>query len=81
MNAGKTKQLILNETGVPTPLILTDQSVEMVQCFKYLGSSIDDKLNLTENPDAICKKANDGSHMMVSERIIYYILDLPVSYY
>lgn len=25
INAGKTKELILNQTGVPTPLILTNQ--------------------------------------------------------
>ena len=56
INAGKTKELILNQTGSPTPLILSSQTI--VNCFKYLGKHIDDKLNFTKNVDAICKKAN-----------------------
>ena len=58
INVGKTKELILNQTGVPTLLTLTNQNVDIVKCFKYLGTTIDDKLNFTENADALCKKAS-----------------------
>ena len=30
------------------PLSLNDQPVEVVECFKYLGTQIDDKLSFTE---------------------------------
>lgn len=57
LNIGKTKELILNHAD-PLPLILCDQTVEIVNCFKYLGTLLDDKLSFTDNTDSIHKKAS-----------------------
>ena len=44
----KQKELIINQADPISSLILSDQTVEAVNCFKYLGTHIDDKLSFTE---------------------------------
>ncbi len=38
-------------------LTLYDQSVGVVNCFKYLGTLMDDKMSFMNNVDAICKES------------------------
>ena len=55
INVDKTKELIINGNNLPMsqPLSLNDQPVEVVKCFKDLGTQIDDKLSFTKIADCI----------------------------
>ncbi len=57
INPGKIKELIINHVDPLSPLMSSNQIVETVNCFKYLGTHIDDKLIFTENIDCICNKS------------------------
>lgn len=49
----------MNYTGLITGLSLPGQSLEVVDGFKYLGTSLlDDKFSFMVNVDSVCKKAN-----------------------
>lgn len=49
----------MNYTGLITGLSLPGQSVEVVDGFKYLGTSLlDDMFSFMVNVDSVCKKAN-----------------------
>lgn len=56
-----SKQNVLNDPGPIKGLSLPGQSVQVVNSFKYLGTYIDDKINLMVNADSIYKKANQRS--------------------
>jgi hypothetical protein len=38
-------------------ILINDETVERVMCYKYLGTHIDSKLQWSENIDAICSKS------------------------
>lgn len=67
INVVKTKELILYNTEPSLSLTLCDQTVEIVNSFKYLGTHVDDKLSFTENTDCICKKA--GQRMFLIRKL------------
>lgn len=49
----------MNYTGLITGLSLPGQSVEVVDGFKYLGTSLlDDTFSFMVKVDSVCKKAN-----------------------
>lgn len=56
INVDKTKELILNSPV--RSLSFSDQSVEVVSSFTYLGISTDDKLSFSQNVGEMYKKAN-----------------------
>ena len=61
MNVSTTKKMIVDFRKNPTvfsPVIINDQSVEVVQEYKYLGTVLDHKLTFESQVDAICKKAH-----------------------
>lgn len=65
LNLCKTKELILNHTGVPAPLLLANQKVEIVNCFKYLGTYTDRKLNFLYVYNILyVKKANQMLYLI-----------------
>lgn len=60
MNVAKTKELVVHTKGVTnvTPVVLNNQPVEVVDHFKYLGTTIDHTLSFNEHSDSIFKRAN-----------------------
>jgi hypothetical protein len=60
MNGGKTRELIMHDfkpSDAFQSVIVNGQPVEVVECFKYLGTQIDSKLNFNQNTNFIFKKA------------------------
>ena len=47
-----------------TPLLITNEQVEVVSKYKYLGNIIDDQLNGNENVNVIVKKANTRMYFL-----------------
>lgn len=64
INVDKTKELILNSPGPAKSLSISDQPIEVVSSFKYLGTHIDEKLNFSQNMHEIYKKANQRLFMI-----------------
>ena len=61
LNVNKTKELIIDFSKTPVqhePLEINDETVEVVEEYKYLGTVIDNKLNFSSHIDEIYKKAN-----------------------
>ena len=61
LNIKKTEEMIVDFRSVSEdiqPLKIKGEDVRIVHKYKYLGTTLDDKLNWTENVDTICKKAN-----------------------
>ena len=67
VNTGKTKrkkELLINQADPLISLVLCDQTVEMVSCFKYQGTHIDGKFSLTNKVDFIYKKASQRQFLI-----------------
>ena len=61
LNVKKTKEMIIDFRKIKNdvqPIRIKDQSVEIVQTYKYLGTVVDDALRGSENVQRIYKKAN-----------------------
>jgi hypothetical protein len=61
LNVVKTKELICDrrrKQDAVDPVVISGESVEQVQSFKYLGTVVDSKLSFQDNTDSICKKAH-----------------------
>ena len=61
MNVKKTKELVIDfriKKNPLSPLVIKDQEIEQGQTYKYLGVTIDDKLNWQMHSSAVCKKLN-----------------------
>lgn len=67
-NVGETKQLIVNQTTPFSPLIPFDQTLEIINCFKYIRTNIHDKLSFN-NTNEICKKASQRLFLMRVESL------------
>ena len=46
LNVKKTKELVYNSTSPQQPIVIYNQTVEIVDSFKYLGVTIDSTLNI-----------------------------------
>ena len=66
MNIGKTKELVIGSKVCPdfTPVKINNESVEVVSCFKYLGSILDEKLTFNENTDYVAKKSQQRLYLL-----------------
>ena len=67
LNVTKTKELIFDfrRTKDPiNPLFINNQEVEIVNAIKYLGITIDDKLNWHTNTQTIYKKVNQRMYFL-----------------
>lgn len=67
INVSKTKEMTIDfrKTRPATiPLSISDQAVESVQQFKYLGTVIDDSLSFEHQVNAVCKKANQRMYVL-----------------
>lgn len=59
LNVGKTKVMVIRHSSVAAPLNIVSvdgQDLEIVNQMKYLGIMIDNKLDLKENVEYVCKK-------------------------
>ena len=57
MTLGKKEDIL-------TKVEITDQLVEQVDLYKYLGTVFDNKLNFTANVDILCKKGMQRLHYL-----------------
>ena len=67
LNVSKTKEVIFDFRHVKSPLqpvVIEEQEVEMVPRYKYLGLTIDEKLNWHEHSNTVCKKANQRLYFL-----------------
>lgn len=56
INVSKTKEMTVDFRKISSGLVavvISDQSVEAVNCSKYLGTMIDDKLSLNSHVDGM----------------------------
>ena len=61
LNVSKTKETIIDfrrQKSTPTPLVINNETVEIVHTYKYLGFTVDDKLNWHEHCNELIKKIN-----------------------
>ena len=61
LNVKKTKELIIDfrkKKSITQPLFINNEEVEIVQSYKYLGVTIDDKLNWNLHADNLLKNIN-----------------------
>ncbi|KAF7651073.1 hypothetical protein LDENG_00116440, partial [Lucifuga dentata] len=59
LNIGKTKELVIDpqkKKNVASPVLIKNQTVEIVSSYNYLGVHIDSKLNWSQNVNAVLKK-------------------------
>jgi hypothetical protein len=60
LNVKKTKELIIDfgrKNTVFNDISINGENVQRVDCYRYLGTIIDNKLSWTENIDALCAKS------------------------
>ncbi len=60
LNVGKTKELIFDfrkKKEEAVPVTINNQTIEIVESYKYLGVHLDNKLNWKENTGVLLKKA------------------------
>ena len=61
LNVSKTKEMIIDfrrQKSTPTPLGINNETVEIVHTYKYLGFTVDDKLNWHEHCNELINKIN-----------------------
>ena len=58
------------------PLTIKGEDVRIVNKYKYLGTTIDDKLNWSDNTDIICKKANQ--RLFFLRKLRQYKVSIPI---
>ena len=82
LNVTKTKELILGNTPFLNldPVVINNTNVERVNCFRYLGTHIDNKLNFSIHVDEVIKKCRQRIFLLrklksfdVSEKILKLI--------
>ena len=67
LNVVKTKELVIDfRSGVyhPTPVNINMQNIEIVHSYKYLGTTIDDKLRWDENTMNLYKKGQQRLYFL-----------------
>ena len=67
LNVSKTKELIIDfrKNKPPhTPIQIKGEEVEIVSSYKYLGSTLDNKLGWAENTAALVKKGHQRLHFL-----------------
>ena len=67
LNVKKTKELIIDfrkDTPPKEPLIIKDEEVEIVSTYKYLGITVDDKLNWKTHISNVYSKINQRLYFL-----------------
>ncbi len=74
LNVGKTKEMVIDFrkrlTAIPD-LFINGMKVERVTVYKYLGTTLDEKLNFTANTDLINKKCQSRIYCLQKLRNIH----------
>ena len=52
------------QKSTPTPLVINNETVEIVQTYKYPGFTVDDKLNWHEHCNELIKKINKSMYFL-----------------
>ena len=76
LNVKKTKELIIdfrNKRTPAQPLYIKDEIVEQIECYKYLGLSIDNQLNWKDHSKNVYKKLN--SRLYFLRKLKYFNVD------
>ena len=79
LNIKKTEEMIIDFRKEPNniqPLTIKGEDVRIVNKYKYLGTTIDDKLNWSDNTDIICKKANQ--RLFFLRKLRQYKVSIPI---
>ena len=67
LNVSKTKELTINFSSLDPmldSLIIKDESVEIVNSYKYLGITLKDNLNWSDHVDTVVNKANKRLYLL-----------------
>ena len=67
LNVSNTKEMIIDfrrQKSTPTPLVINNETVEIVYTYKYLGFTVDDKLNWHEHCNELIKKINKRMYFL-----------------
>jgi len=59
LNVAKTKEMVVNfrrNKPLPSPVCMGGMDVEMLPAYRYLGVTLDNKLDWSTNTEAIYKK-------------------------
>ena len=67
LNVSKTKEMIIDfrrQKRTPIPLVINNERVEIVHTYKYLGFTVDDKLNWHEHCNELIKKINKRMYFL-----------------
>ena len=69
LNVSITKEMILDfrrqkKKKNPTPLVINNETVEIVHTYKYFGFTVDDKLNWHEHCNELIKKINKRMYFL-----------------
>ena len=67
LNVSKTKGMIIDfrrQKSTPTPLVINNETVEIVHNYKYLGFTVDDKLNWHEHCNELIEKINKRMYFL-----------------
>ena len=84
LNVDKTKEMIFYFRQTRTevlPIEIKDQNVQIVHHYKYLGMTIDDKLNWHEHIKIAYKKANQRMYFLRKLRSLNISTDLLLTFY
>ena len=74
LNVKKTKELVFEtkKNNVPfIPITISNENVDVVDSFKYLGTIIDTKLSFNENTDNIYKKCQQRLYLLRKLKSFY----------
>ena len=72
LNVSKTKEMIIDfrrQKSTPTPLVINNETVEIVHTYKYLGFTVDDKLNWHEHCNEFIKKINKRMYSLEETKV------------
>ena len=67
LNVKKTKELVFDERPDKPPfepIVISNENVDVVDSFKYLGTTIDNDLNFQENTDQIYRKCQQRLYLL-----------------
>ena len=67
LNVSKTKEIIIDfrrQKSTPAPLVINNETVKIIHTYKYLGFTVDDKLNWLEQCNELIKKINKRMYFL-----------------
>jgi len=84
LNASKTKEMVVDfrrKKGPVDPLVVNGETIETVDCFKFLGTTISNDLSWDNNVDAVVKRAQQRLYFLRQLRKFGLSKDILVQFY